>query len=442
MPSETESWGFTVIRASNVRHLGPNKRPWKPTITLQIQAAGPVDCDAAPTHDVCLGIKGENPNQKHRIYIQNHSQNAKRNERLCVKIWHESQTKKKTKRRSLIAQSTISLSDLGKRCQIAGKTPLDIQLTPQVSRKESSSRPGPIVTLHVHPPASTSTLEANEEDSDALFDEDTETESHSSMPSTPSSTYQPLDEVAIGDEGIQGYLDDIECNPNQVPDVLPQYSERDPSEKSLAEKVVGSFTHYDEMRSASLEDQLDPVFQRLKSEWSYVGTVMVALAAVDAALFAIGQDAMFPIDSVSRTAVAVSSAASGLGIVCTGWFIFRYTFAPTPLIIQRCKDVFDSYIFFSISARVPMACMTVSAISLVTFLLIAAYQLQGASFVYIMVGAVCGMMSLQYIFLSLVKLGHGIRWCTGKLGLDRLWRKEGKEADVQEAVDETTSSAP
>ena len=45
---------------------------------------------------------------------------------------------------------------------------------------------------------------------------------------------------------------------------------------------------------------------------------------MNAALFAITTDSIFNIDSYAYTAVATSSAACGLGIVCDIWFLLRY----------------------------------------------------------------------------------------------------------------------
>jgi len=45
---------------------------------------------------------------------------------------------------------------------------------------------------------------------------------------------------------------------------------------------------------------------------------------VNVAMFAITPDSIFKVDSYAHTAVAISSAACGLGIACDVWFLIRY----------------------------------------------------------------------------------------------------------------------
>jgi hypothetical protein len=48
------------------------------------------------------------------------------------------------------------------------------------------------------------------------------------------------------------------------------------------------------------------------------------MTSVNATILAIAPDSTFKIDSYAHTAVATSSAACGLGIVCDVWFLLRY----------------------------------------------------------------------------------------------------------------------
>jgi hypothetical protein len=50
----------------------------------------------------------------------------------------------------------------------------------------------------------------------------------------------------------------------------------------------------------------------------------MGIAAVNTAVFSISPDSVFAINPLARAAVAISSTASGLGIVCAAWFVVRY----------------------------------------------------------------------------------------------------------------------
>lgn len=125
--------------------------------------------------------------------------------------------------------------------------------------------------------------------------------------------------------------------------VLPQYTERIevPPEPgpNFFERVISSFTVYSEMKHARCHDDFDRIFTRLQLEWTYTAGIvslvlyiahpyssnqLVALAAVDTAVFSISPDSIFAVNPLARGAVAASSIASGLGITCATWCLVRY----------------------------------------------------------------------------------------------------------------------
>lgn len=233
------------------------------------------------------------------------------------------------------------------------------------------------------------------------------------------------------------------CSPNEIPAVLPQYSERDPASDGLNifGRLVSTFTLYNELRSVRLEDQYEPIFRRQLSEWTYVGGCLIALASVDAAVFAIGSDSLFEITPVARSLIATSSTSSGLGIVCTAWFIFRYNFAPTPVISTRARDIFDSYFFFALSARMPVVCMLISGGALMVFLVIVAWESYPEG-VLVVSGFVGMMMTLQFLVWGFWKLGLALAWVVRILGLVWLMKRVmalGRKAEVPK--EETTTVA-
>ncbi|KAJ3505614.1 hypothetical protein NLJ89_g7326 [Agrocybe chaxingu] len=125
---------------------------------------------------------------------------------------------------------------------------------------------------------------------------------------------------------------------------LPLYTEKlvvppDYSHLTRGERVLVSFTLYGEMCTARTDAQFEPIFRRLQAEWTFIGGLLVALAAVNTAVFSISPDSIFQVDSYARSAIAASSIASGLGITCDAWFLLRYTWADLSTFITRAKDV-------------------------------------------------------------------------------------------------------
>ena len=147
-------------------------------------------------------------------------------------------------------------------------------------------------------------------------------------------------------------------------------------------------------------------------------------------MFSIAPGSLFTIDTYARSAIAASSIASGLGIVCDAWFLLRYNWADLqtfivstlvpnllsfvylifelgPYLQVRARDVYGSYFFFSLSSRVPSLCMFISASCLMAFLGLVAFNAwpYGVMAVSFLVGVV---MSLQFLVF-------GAHWCATRV---------------------------
>lgn len=107
------------------------EKAWRPIVTVEI--------DKHNRHETVLGVDGQNPNLKqlfrmcvglrslndaHIIDLApTHSYDVQTTSMLEMKIWHRSQSKKKSKKRVLVASATHSLGDLLKKVEYesAGK---------------------------------------------------------------------------------------------------------------------------------------------------------------------------------------------------------------------------------------------------------------------------------------------------------------------------------
>ena len=91
-------------------------------------------------------------------------------------------------------------------------------------------------------------------------------------------------------------------------------------------------------------------------------------------MFTLSPGSLFVVNDYARNAIALGSIASGVGLACDAWFLLRYTWIDVSIFSTRARDVYDSYLFFSISARVPTTCTFLSAVSLTGFLVLVAFE--------------------------------------------------------------------
>ncbi|KAK0203426.1 hypothetical protein DFS33DRAFT_798925 [Desarmillaria ectypa] len=438
--NEPEPWCFTVLRSSGLHLLRPEKS-WRPIITIQVESrGGSVDCDATPCYETTLGSDGQNPNQKEVFYIHDVSLHSK----ISIKVWHRSQSKKKRKR-ILVANACHMLRDLVKEQNEAGQC-LDVRLhtLPSNAKRLKGARPGmwPKLSLRVRPPSATK-LHYEE----PLSDDGSFSCYSDSIPPTPTSTGPTLSSqgdviilpppteqelkrrlqpyIIDSDDEMAPLLIDDEAYLNSAPPILPQYSETekplDLPAMGVMQRIVASFTMYAELRD---ESRYERAFSQQRLEWSYVGGLLTALAAVDTAVFSISPDTLFIINPIARSFIAMSSTACGLGIFCDAWFIFRYNFVPLETARARSRDKFNSYFFFSLSARVPIICVLLSGMTLMGFLGVVAWTVWPAGLL-VMSFLVGVLMSLQFLVFGTLwfvgkamcagrKVGKAIQWVVGR----------------------------
>jgi len=196
--------------------------------------------------------------------------------------------------------------------------------------------------------------------------------------------------------------------------LLPRYTERIevPPDLNFFERAISSITVYREMKGACGETDFERIFTRLQMEWTYTAGVLVALAAVDTAVFSISPGSIFDISPVARGAVAASSIASGLGIACAAWFLVRYAWVDLHTFVTRAEDIMStenpSYFFFAISARIPSLLMFISAIALMLFMAIVAWSAWPMAVLALsfLVGLLLG---LQFLVFGLVWIAKTVR---------------------------------
>ncbi|KAJ7160894.1 hypothetical protein C8R46DRAFT_1105875 [Mycena filopes] len=450
--NEEEPWTCTVVRAHGLHLMRPEKA-WRPIVT--------VDLDKSTLHETVLGSDGQaiNVRQSFRLH------GASLASQVEVKVFHRSQSKKKGKKRNLVGSASCSLEEMWKK--YGGEPKLRLQCQNPTNRSvKSRGRPqnGALVHLRLRPPpsfasSSDPTLSEDEDNDAAAYSRSSSpsSSSHDSETLIPPSveerppqpirrrrrargfcvnsdeeppSYSETDDDTDDEKPLLGgplFDDDdepvrprtpvkISFNPVEwiAASLLPRYTERIevPPELNFFERMISSFTVYREMKAACGETDFEKIFTRLQMEWTYTAGVLVALAAVDTAVFSISPGSIFDINPVARGAVAASSIASGLGIACAAWFLVRYAWVDLHTFVTRAEDIFStetpSYFFFALSARIPSLLMFVSALALMLFMGIVAWSAWPTA---VIVGCffVGLLMGLQFLLFGILWIAKTVR---------------------------------
>ncbi|KAJ3810774.1 hypothetical protein F5876DRAFT_76462 [Lentinula aff. lateritia] len=192
----------------------------------------------------------------------------------------------------------------------------------------------------------------------------------------------------------------------------------------------------------------DKIYQRLQVEWTYVGTLLLGLAAIDAAIFAISpsssspsfsdvasgaeaadmasSSSLFPVDSFAREAVSLSTISTALGLLCDAYFLMIYAWGDVSTFVNRARPSLpssshvnsspftpssspqieqptppyhssQSWGYFALSSRIPAMCTVLSIFFIGVFLLIVASEAAPPAGLWFL-GVLVGMgMWMQYI---------------------------------------------
>ncbi|KAG2073999.1 hypothetical protein BDR04DRAFT_1093640 [Suillus decipiens] len=187
-----------------------------------------------------------------------------------------------------------------------------------------------------------------------------------------------------------------------APSLLPSYTEQISVDNSLSfiDGLVDSFSSYSELREARSDSEYERILEKLTSEWYFVGASLVALAGLDAAVFGFSSVSLFSVNAFARSSIALGSVASGIGIAIDGWFLLVYSGANAKKFQKFARDVYGKYLFFCISSRLPAVCMFISACALMAFLLSVAWSAWPTA-VLVMCFIAGILISLQFIVYGL-----------------------------------------
>ncbi|EIM82246.1 uncharacterized protein STEHIDRAFT_160801 [Stereum hirsutum FP-91666 SS1] len=169
----------------------------------------------------------------------------------------------------------------------------------------------------------------------------------------------------------------------------------------VEESVLDHFTYFRELREADqrADDDLMGVVRRIIEEWKTMGALLFALAALDAAVFGFSRDGtIFTVNEGSKYAIAMSSVAACVGGVVDVCFLIRYSSCDAALFQSYAKDVLKSYLFFSLSSRIPAFSVLVAVTSLAVFMCMVVYTIAPT------------LVIAFIIFTLIIRFGNPLFW--------------------------------
>ncbi|KAH7910097.1 hypothetical protein BJ138DRAFT_1065884 [Hygrophoropsis aurantiaca] len=413
--------GASLIRAQGLQYLRPEKLPWRPIVNLV------VDEHPSQCHELSLGCDGQNPNLKQPFILKDITGNS----RIMISVFHQSASKKKGRNRNLVATASGPFSGLLKLQGSDSKFEVRLHCTTRQQRGSSRGKAGS-ATLFAELQASEvlslsrqSTPEFDEMQSDRDISEDGLSDT-SGSDSTDLCSPSPMEiinisrpDIATDNVRIRGYWSDSDddSSPHETDPLLLDLSKPESDDyycandtnvdasstssvriksfmtwvaasllpthtgvvsnqpMSRLESFINSFSSYGELHDAADESDYARVLSKLQAEWYYVGASLIALAGLYAAVFSISSSGALPgVDNIATRSIAVGSISSGIGITIDAWFTLAYSGADASKFQKLALDVFGTYKFFCITARLPALCMFVSACALMIFLLVVAWS--------------------------------------------------------------------
>ncbi|KAJ7226906.1 hypothetical protein GGX14DRAFT_693037 [Mycena pura] len=198
---------------------------------------------------------------------------------------------------------------------------------------------------------------------------------------------------------------------------------------------VTSWTHNAALQTAVSDSDIDEAVESMKAEWTSVGRWLFALAAMNMSLFTIDSQSLFEVDEFAQKAIAASTVATGLGILCDAWFLVRFLHLRRWDFINRARGIYGSDLLFCLSAKLPSLTALVSLGSLMAFGgHIACNVLPPVLVVMMGLVLLALVMGVGYLVNGVTVLGSFISGGASAMGcLLKVWSVEDRETDSEAA---------
>ncbi|KIP03921.1 hypothetical protein PHLGIDRAFT_110314 [Phlebiopsis gigantea 11061_1 CR5-6] len=465
----SEPWYLTVVRTDGVLFLRPEKS-WRPIVSLSLVETG-------HTHETTLGCDGQNPNMKNPLVLQDADHETNLDIKIWHKSATKKQRRKRHLVASayvvlgeLLKRQGRPNSDvvLNLKCpppqkrspalsssRQANTATLIVRIRAPLPEAPSESSPSTLVSwpnseaenLSEGAFSGASDIDHLPQDPREVLNEfgtgvirrrrrkeklkpyyldscedDEGSYSESSCPPTPPYQQDYLsysydaDADTTFDSSVFPIIEgmDDQCMPN----ILPQYAgepskAEEESQLSLVESFVDLFAPYREMSHPECE--FNKVLARLLTEWYAIGASLLATAALNAAVFGYSSPSLIDIDSLALRSVVVGGIASGIGLVADVWFLVFYSGADVVKFQRRALDVYNTYLFFCLTCRLPTLCLFVSVCCLLAFLVAIAWRAWSTA-VLVMCCAAGVLLTLQYLVYGCHRIVNFVVWIAWRAG--------------------------
>ncbi|KAJ6606302.1 hypothetical protein DFH09DRAFT_896507, partial [Mycena vulgaris] len=128
---------------------------------------------------------------------------------------------------------------------------------------------------------------------------------------------------------------------------------------------------------------------------------------LETAAFALTSSSIFSVNNLVRIAVSGSSISTAVGLLCDAYLLLRFSFTSDSYVYQNPVTATDSYIFFSLTARLPLV-LALTSIAFITALLgEVAYEISPPIALSV-VGVAILVLSLRYIVWVLIWVVFGL----------------------------------
>ncbi|KAJ7628758.1 hypothetical protein FB45DRAFT_834744 [Roridomyces roridus] len=154
---------------------------------------------------------------------------------------------------------------------------------------------------------------------------------------------------------------------------------------------------------------VDRILEQLRWEWVYVGSMLLGLLALQTSVFTLGSQSVFNVNALAQKAIAASGIATSFGLVSDGWFLLRFYRLPPDIFLTRARDIYGSYIFFSLSARLSLFGALIALGALVLFIGQIAFSVV-PTFVVFLAVIFCVILGLQFLIRGADMVVRSVIW--------------------------------
>ncbi|EIM82333.1 uncharacterized protein STEHIDRAFT_160882 [Stereum hirsutum FP-91666 SS1] len=158
------------------------------------------------------------------------------------------------------------------------------------------------------------------------------------------------------------------------------------------QSLLDRMTYYGELKSAVSAKDFQKILDKVRGEWLTVLPLLLATVAIYGAMLAIPpDDSLFRIGIIAKTVVPAGLVVSTIGVCVDLWFTITFWHIDGAQFETRARDYhYDTFLFFAITSKLPIAMFAISAVAGATFALTVVWSVYPAvAIVFFSFGLAC-----------------------------------------------------